>query len=250
LGVRKFLFEGPVEGYVLGAGSVVELRNKIGDDVYLAVKNLTIERGAKIGGDLVYYSEKKANIDPGAEIAGSITQRVPNFKEKIKKIFPFVILAGVVGKILGYFMALLFGLVVILLMPGWIDSITVTLKDRFGTCTGWGALVLFAVPVGVAIACSTVVGMTIGGVAFMLYLVGVCLSQVVVGLFLGRLILGRFEGVMTAGGMFGALALGLLIIRLLRFIPGINVFVWLAVALFGLGAIVVDAGARHRRVQP
>ncbi|MGQ9615523.1 MAG: hypothetical protein ACUVWJ_03885 [Spirochaetota bacterium] len=247
-GVRKLFLEGPVGGYILGGGRDVELRNKIGDDAYLAVKNLNIYRGAKIGGNLVYYSDKKAVIDPGAEIAGSITQRVPDFKERLKKVFPFVILAGVVGKILGYFMALLFGLAVILLMPRWMDSITITLKERFGACTGWGAVVLFAVPVGVAIACSTVVGITIGGVAFMLYFVGICLSQIVIGLFLGRLILKRFDGVLTAGAMFSAFALGLLIIRLLRFIPGIGVFVWLVVALFGLGAIVVDAGARRRRV--
>ncbi len=248
-GARSVLFGGPVGGYVLGGGSSVELQNRIGDDVYLAVKTLSLARGAKIGGDLVYYSEKEASIEPGAEVAGAITHRIPEFRERLKEVFPFVILAGVVGKIVAYLMMLLVGLVVILLMPRWVDSLAITLKERIGACAGWGALILFVVPVGVAIAFSTVVGITLGAITLSLYIVALYLSQIIVGLLLGRLILRQFNGSVTAGALFGAFALGLLLIRLVRFIPGIGFFVWLVVALFGLGAIVVEAASRRKKVQ-
>jgi len=47
--------------------------------------------------------------------------------------------------------------------------------------------------------------------------------------------------------MVGALALGLVILRLLRLIPYLGFFIGLAVILFGLGAVVVTL--RRRRAE-
>jgi len=68
-----------------------------------------------------------------------------------------------------------------------------------------------------------------------------------VGLFIGRWIIGHFRGVEGKAIMVGALALGLVILRLLRLIPYLGFFIGLAVILFGLGAVV--ASERKRRAE-
>jgi len=73
-----------------------------------------------------------------------------------------------------------------------------------------------------------------------LYAIAIYISQVFVGMFLGRWIIGRFRGIESRAIMVGALALGLFILTLLGLIPYLGFWIGLAVALFGLGAVLVS----------
>jgi hypothetical protein len=48
----------------------------------------------------------------------------------------------------------------------------------------------------------------------------------------------------SRGLMFGSLALGLLIVQAVRFIPVVGAFVWVAAGVFGFGAMVLSQGKR------
>ena len=94
--------------------------------------------------------------------------------------------------------------------------------------------------------CFTIVGIAVGVIALALWGVAVYLAQVPVGLLIGRLALRRFRAIESRGLMLGALALGLLILKLLSLIPYMGFFITVAVMVFGLGAVVV--WWRERRV--
>ena len=85
------------------------------EKVKVCVDTLTLSGGARVEGDLTYVSDNKADVQPGAEVLGNIEHILPEYKEKLKTIFPFIILGGVVGKIIGFFMALVVGLVALLI---------------------------------------------------------------------------------------------------------------------------------------
>ena len=83
--------------------------------IKVGVDTLTLTGNARVEGDLTYVSENKADIRPGTEVIGNIEHILPEYKKKLKAIFPFIILGGVVGKIIGFFMALVVGLGAIVL---------------------------------------------------------------------------------------------------------------------------------------
>ena len=247
-GARAVFFDGPVGGSILGGGSEITMNSGVMGDVRFGVKDLILTNMAHIGGDLTYFSENEASIGSGAKIDGFTTHRLPEcpgYKDKLKKIFPFVLLARTVRKSIGFFMALIVGLVFILLTPKWMESLINSLQKKPGPCAGWGALILFAVPPGILIALITVVGIPLAVITLFLYLTAVYISQIIVSLFIGRLIISRGSNMDTKALMFGVFTLGLFIISLLRFIPVFGYIVSIVVILFGLGAIVVTEGTRR-----
>jgi cytoskeletal protein CcmA (bactofilin family) len=244
---QKINVSSPIEGYILGAGRNVSINERVRGDAAFAVGTLTLQENARVGGNLYYVSENEAIIFPGAEIAGRVMHHVPELREKLKGVFPFVIIAGVLGKILSFVMMVVVGLAFVFIAPKWLFRLSETVKRHPGPCAGWGALVLFITPLGIVVSFLTVVGISLAVIVALAYLMALYLSQVVTALLIGRLVLGMKEETAKQGRLFGAFVLGLFLIRLVRFIPGIGIFVWAAVALFGLGAFIVSQMKRATR---
>ena len=235
LGAGNVRIDGLIEGDIKGGGGEVTISNGVEGDVELKVESLTISSTADIGGDLSYTSEDKADIRSGAQIGGVTTHKLP-VKEEPSIPFPFALFSGMVGNIIGFLMALIAGLVIILIAPRRLTSIAEAIRSRPGPSAGWGAIILFLTPIAAIIVCLTIVGIPVGLIALALWGIAIYLAQIPVGLLIGRLILGRFRAVEGKAIMVGALALGLLILKLLGLIPYAGFFIGLATAIFGLGA--------------
>jgi cytoskeletal protein CcmA (bactofilin family) len=245
-GGRHITVNGSLKKDVLGAGQGITLNGTVDGNAKLAVQELRLTESARIRGNLKYYSENEAQIEKGARIEGSITHHLPEFRDRLKKIFPFVLLAGIVGKIVEFFIFAALGLVFILITPVWMRSLSDAIAQKPGACAGWGALLLFVAPIAIAVAFSTVIGIAVAGIALLLYLVALFISQIAVSLIIGRLIIGLERSGQSKGMLFGAFLLGLFILRLIRFIPVFGYIVLLVCGIFGMGAIVVAEAARRR----
>ena len=236
--------DGFIEGDVKGYGGEIAISNGIKGNVELEVESLAILPTANIQGSLTYISEEEADIQSGAQIAGGTTHKLPEVKEKQAKAFPSF---GIVGKVITFLMALLAGLVIILVAQRRLTSIAESIRNRPGASAGWGALIVFVAPIAAVLVCFTVVGIPVGLIALGLWGIALYLAQIPVGLLLGRLIIGRFKKVEGKAIMVGALALGLVLLKLLQLLlgliplPGLGFFIGLVVVgLFGLGAVVVS----------
>jgi len=247
LGAGNARIDGFVEGDIKGNGGEVTISNEVEGNVHVKVDSLTISPTANIKGKLTYTSEQEANIHPGAQISGTPTHNLPKVEEERAKSFPSVLFSGIGGKVTGFLMALIAGLIVILLAPKRLTSIAEAIRSRPGPSAGWGALILFLTPIAAIIVCITIIGIPLGLIALALWGIAIYLAQIPVGLFIGRWIIGHFRSVEGKAIMVGALALGLVILRLLRLIPHLGFFIGLAVILFGLGAVVVSE--RRRRAE-
>lgn len=239
--------DGPIEGNIKGSGSEVTISNGVNGNVELEVESLTILSTANIGGDLNYTSEEEADIQSGAQIAGATTHELPKIKKHWTKVFPFVLFSGALGKVMSFLMALVTGLVIILLAPRRLTSIAEAIGSRPGPSAGWGALIVFVAPIAAVLVCLTIIGISVGLIALVLYGIALYVAQIPVGLFIGRWIIGRFRVVEGKAIMVGALAIGLAILKLLSLIPYFGVVVGVAVVIFGLGAVV--AAERKRRAK-
>lgn len=232
-GAGNMRLDGPVGKDVKGGANKVIVANSVGGDVQLSVKNLTLTSSANILGNLTYTGEKEADIQSGAKVGGKTTHNMP----EPKKPAPF---SGVGGKILGFLMAFVTGLIILLIVPGRSASAADSIRSKPWLSLGWGAVILFATPIAAVLVCFTVIGIPVGLITLALYAIAIYISQVFVGLFIGRWIIGRFRGTESRAVMVGALALGLFILTLFRLIPYLGFWIGLAVALFGLGAVLVS----------
>lgn len=236
---QKIIVSSPIEGYILGAGKTISINDRVRDDAAFAVHTLTLQENARLGGNLIYISEREAVIFPGAKVSGKVTHHIPELREKLRGILPFVLIAGVLGKILSFVMMAVAGLAFVLITPKWLFRLSESIKRHPGPCAGWGALILFVAPLGISTAFMTLVGITLAVIASMAYIAALYLSQIITALLIGRLVLGMKEETDKPGCLYGSFVLGLFLIRLVRFIPGVGIFVWAVVVLFGLGAFVV-----------
>jgi cytoskeletal protein CcmA (bactofilin family) len=246
-GADSVNIDGPIEGDIKGGGSQVRISEAVGGNVELEVESLTISSTASIVGDLTYSSAEEADIQSGAQIAGATTHNVPEIKEDGAGMFPFAPFSGVLAKLTNFLMAFVAGLIIIFLAPRRLRSIVDAIGSRPGPSAGWGALVVLVTPIAALLVCVTIIGISAGVIALALYGIGLYLAQIPVGVFIGRWIIGRFRAVESKGAMVGALAVGLVILKLLSLIPYFGFVVGFVVALFGLGAVV--AAERKERAE-
>jgi cytoskeletal protein CcmA (bactofilin family) len=241
---------GEVQGRVKGSAEEVTISGVVHGDVELEVDKLVILPGARIDGDLVYTSGEQASIPSDAEIGGEVrfTLGKPEEEDAAKKglgwLFPFALFAGIMWKVIGFLVAFVTGLIIILLLPRRLAAASDSLRTRPGPSAGWGAVALFATPIAAIIVCVTILGLALGVITLLLWGIAIYLSQIPVALLIGLLVLRRSPHAGNKGVMIGGFALGLVILALLRLIPIVGFFVGLATVLFGMGAVVVEETRR------
>jgi hypothetical protein len=152
------------------------------------------------------------------------------------------------------------GLMLLWLVPGFLRRSAVALETKPGPSLGFGAIMLFGVPLavlllgGIVLLAAILFGtITLGDLSFLVATLGasllvpillvfilsaVYLTQILVGYLCGRWVLTRF-GPEGADSPVWALLVGLLIVVLLATIPYVGPVSSLAVSLFGLGSLWV-----------
>ena len=238
---------GIVDGDIKGGGGEIIIGAKVGGDINLEVNELTILSTADIKGNLTYIGEDRAIVQTGAQINGITTHKLPEAKEDQSETFFLSLLSRIEVKLIGFLMALLAGLLIILIAPKRLAYIAESIGAKPGPSVGWGALLLFVTPIAAIVICITIIGLPVGLIALALWGIAIYLAQIPVGLFLGQWIISHFRDIEDNRGiMIGALATGLIILKLLSLIPYLGFIIGLTVILFGLGSVI----AAIRRQKP
>ena len=245
IGSSQVRLRGDVGGDVYGGAEELVIEGNVGGNVHVEVGHLEIKPGAVIEGDLWYSAPVEASIPKGS-VNGDVTftERVVDddaqqAAEDFGALAPFVFFASFTWKLIAYLMALVTGIILILLLPRAMAAAPMAIRTQTGPVAGWGAIVLFLTPLAAIVLCITVVGLPIGLIALVLWGVLLYIAQIPVAIFIGYLILGRSRALEGKGFMIGCLALGLLLIALVKLMPFVGFFICLAVAIFGMGAFLM-----------
>ncbi len=231
---RTIRVDTPIGDSIKGIGTRLALNDGVGGDVKIGVERLTIASTADIRGNLTYISENEAIIQSGARIGGTTTHTIP---EKAQYKFPDI---GIWGKVIGFLMTLITGIVIILIAPKRAAAVALSIKRKTLLSLGWGAIILFATPIAILVTFITVIGIPVGMISIVIYGLAIFLSQIAVGLFLGYWIIGSFSRVDSRSLLVGAFALGFSILTLIKLIQYIGFPLWLATVLFGIGAMALS----------
>jgi hypothetical protein len=235
LGASIVNVNGAVDGRIMGGAGQVMISDVVGEDVNLEVDKLIITSTAVIKGNVDYTSENEAEINSSAEIDGTINRTLPEIKEPAKK-GP---VAEIPGKIAGFLMAFITGLVIIFLATRTITGMSEALIKYPWYCLGWGAFLLFVTPFAIIILLVIVIGIPLSLILLAAYAIAIYLSIIPVSLCIGRLIIGRQKTENRRGLLLAALAVGLAILMIIKFIPVLGFIVGVLTALFGMGTIIV-----------
>ena len=246
LTVSDLTLDGTVERRVAGVAEMVTLNGSVGTEFDISVENLTINDGASIGGDLTYRSENEAEIAGGAEIGGELTHEMAAAADDIDIGFSVNSIAvGVVGLL----MAAVYGTVLLLVFPRLTLAASNQLLENPLMSLGMGVVFLIVVPIVAILVMITVIGIPLGIIALLLYGVALFSAQIFVGMTIGRLILSFVTDGNRRLIQFFGLLIGLLILFGLSFIPYVQSWAPLVIAILGLGGLMLAIG-RLRHDQP
>jgi hypothetical protein len=213
--------EGTVNGPITAFGAPVTVSGRVYGNVLAFRGPLKLLDGAVVTGDV--RSRYQPLIEPGATIKGITGELSSNF--------------GWIWRVLSWLAAslslLIFGLLLLWLAGATANRISQVGRSAIWACIGWGALVFFGVPLVALIAILTFVGLPLGlGVLAalgLIYSTGYCASAWIIG----RRIVGE------STGRFVSFLAGWALLRVIAFIPIVHIFVFIAAAVYGLGALLV-----------
>jgi cytoskeletal protein CcmA (bactofilin family) len=228
---------GAVKGDLLAFAQTMDAEGPIGGNVKVRGENFRIGSTAQIAGRTEFEGPKQADVASGAKLASPVEFTMRQERPQYSTWTYYW------HQTLRWGAAFLLGMVMFLLAPGpFLD--TANSAKKAGLAMGVGLLFLVGTPVAAVIACVTIVGLGVGIVTFLVYLVALYISQIFVGAWLGEKLLGAGIGI---GPVLARLALGLAILRLVRIIPVVGPLSVLVVCVWGLGAYVLTVHKRMRQ---
>ena len=218
----------------------------VGGDVMAQVGTLRLTSGAAIQGSLSYASGREAIVEPGAAIRGTTTR----VETQVTPPEPGPV-AQLGQRALDWLRMLVglaaFGLLLVLLFPGFMQRSTDALLRAPWASLGIGFALLAGAPVAAVLLFG--IGLLIGGwwlgpLALALYLGTLPVGIAIVGLFLGRIVM-QWTGRQSIASSWSLLA-GLVLLGVVSLVPFAGGVAVLAALVFGLGAMVLALTATYR----
>ena len=223
---------GEIKKGVEGTGEKVKIGGDIKGDIELTCEELIILPPAVIDGDINYKSKKEILMKEHAEVLGKIVHTFPEEKWEFK--FPTI--PKIFFRILFLISAVIVGVISVALSSKHCLAIANSIKDRWWQCLLTGFIVLVCVPVAVVLISITIVGLPLGIIVSLLYLILLYLSGIFFGLFIGE---GMFKIFKLKVSPYLSIVLGLVVLFFLTMIPYVGWLIRFLVLLFGLGAVVL-----------
>ena len=228
--------DGRVGRDLIGFGAEHRLDGFVGGSATLTGERLTIGPSAEIAGKTKFTGQKQPSVSDKAKLGSPIEVIIQTHRPDYANPSYYW------RQTLRWGAAFMLGLVVALLMPGFMRD-TMREGDRYGLSLGAGVLSLVVTPVAAVIACITIVGLAMGIVSILAWITMLYAAQIFAGAFLGQKMLGPAE---SAGALIGRLAIGLLVIRVATMLPYVGVLAWLVVAVYGFGVFTLAVVKRSR----
>jgi hypothetical protein len=229
--------DGDVAGTVTAFNGDITISGTVDGDVIALNGRVTLTDGASIGGDVV--SSEDPDIAPGATVGGTVRRQPVNWD-----VEGFAIASRIAYWVAASVSSFILGLLLTLVWPRAADAVADSARRRVGPSIGWGALAFFGLPIAAVLLIVTLVGALLG--------VGVLLGLVLIysiGYAAGALAFGRLL-LKPPTKRFLAFLLGWGILRLVALIPVLGGLLFVATAVWGLGAVVVAAFRAARGAGP
>ncbi len=225
-------------------GSVTILdRGQVTNDVVAIGGDVILKPNASVGGDAVAIGGQIIK-EEGAVVGGSEVAMFSNAKVLFDRfgLFGTLYLTNALFSLISLIIVFAFGIFLLLLLPGHIQSITATMHQHPFKSGMWGLGGIVAITLFIALFSGSVFGFLLIPIANLAFAVAGLLGAIATGLWIGKKVFSRREN-----AKFLPFSLGMLIFALLSLIPIAGGFIILMLNLFGFGAVLLS---RVGTVQP
>ena len=238
---------GRVAGEVRVTAGEAALTGAVGRDLAFAGGTFSAYPGASVGGSLSALVEDKENVEiPEGVVMGSveISTREPSHAPHILGFPAWQFWA----KLLWALSLLATAIFLAFAFPRQLVEMGTTIASRPGPSALWGLLTFFLAPVAILLLMMTIVGIPLALFALFVYLWLLYLTQLALGVVLAHWLMG-LDG-KRGWSLFGAVALGILAVQILTFVPYVRHLVTILELVFGLGALclVLVREVQHNRM--
>lgn len=210
------------------AGNIVKFDGKVNGDLDISASNITIGRNAVITGKLSYPENATIEVNEAAKV-GSIEKTVDYSKINSKTI----IISRIYNGVISLLNIILVGILMLVFMPKIFDRIAKMSQDTILTNLGIGMLTFIFAPIAAFIIMFTLAGMSLGIIGLVLYTIALYLTSIFTGYYLSNMIFNK-----RIKNKYLVLVIGLVSIKILKFIPFIGIIVGIGSLCIGLGIIV------------
>lgn len=213
---------------ILSEGQVTHDAVAIGGDVIL-------QPNARVAGDAVAIGGQIVK-DSGAIVGGSEVTMFSNAKVLFDRfgLFGTLYLTNIVFSLIFLIVIFAFGVFLLLLLPGHIQTITATMDQHPFKSGMWGLGGIVAITLFIALFAGSVFGFLLIPVANLALAVAGLLGAIATGLWIGKKIFSRREKT------FIPFLVGMLILVLISLIPVAGGLIILMLNLFGFGSVLLS----------
>jgi len=234
--------DGKMQRDLLGLLGRAEVDGLIGGQLWIRGGTLEVGSTAEIRGPATFAGRDQPVVEAGAKLASPIRLEITQEIHRGRRSAGLI----VIHAIFGYGIALAFGSLLLVVLPGFFRS-ALRETGSIGLPIGIGALAVisavFLLILGVFLL---FVGVGAGVAGVMALVPALYAAQVFVGTWLGNRILSEMANPTSA--VVGRMALGLLILHVARLVPVLGGLLWFVVLLWGTGAVLM-AFYRMARVE-
>ncbi len=230
--------DGRVARDILAFFGRCDLNGFVGGNARVRAKNqFTIGPTAEVAGKVSFTGAQPPEVSPQAKLSSPVEVKIEKHGSQYASPRYYL------KQALSWGAAFLFGLILLLVMPGFFREVVRSSRE-YVAAPLLGVATLVGVPFLVIVACITIVGLAVGIGGLLVWILALYSTQVFVGAWLGERLMGA-PG--TTGALVGRLAVGLILLKVACLFPYLGPWIKCVVVLWGLGALTL---AIYRRTQP
>ncbi|MBI3255634.1 MAG: polymer-forming cytoskeletal protein [Candidatus Andersenbacteria bacterium] len=213
--------------------------------VMTGVGQLIITDTAKINGDISYTSQEEAKISPNATITGEVNRHIPPMPEGKKPAAAAIAGTSLISLLSSFIMLIL----IMYAMPNKAVALANSWRQNFASNLLWGILTLIVTPIVAFILLISFIGLPLGLITIVFYLVGLYLANLVTVLAIGMWIRSLWIKTPAAKIDWLSALLGLLAIAIISIMPIIGAAAIFVAFVAGLGTLVRHDWGLYQRLR-
>ena len=230
------------DAVAIGGDVILLNEGQVANDAVAIGGDVILKPNAKVGGDAVALGGQIIK-EEGALVSGSEVAMFSNAKVLFDRfgLFGTIYLTNVLFSLISLIVVFVFGIFLLLLLPGHIQSITATMYQHPFKSGMWGLGGIVGITLFVTLFTGSVFGFLLIPIANLALVLASLLGAIATGLWIGQKVFPRIEKA------FIPFVIGILILALISLIPIAGGLIILMLNLFGFGAVLLS---RIGTVQP
>ena len=229
-------YDGTAEKNLTISGNKVHINGIVHGNVSVHAEEITLGPKTLIDGNFEYYAPKEMTPEKDAVIKGTVNfhkTEAPEKSDSVKLVFGFIGIAWLIKSL----MILTAALIALYFFTSHTTSIIAESSSHFWKEAGRGFIVLIVVPVAIIISFVTIIGVPIGILALLFYVLLIIISSIIAPLLFARLLMNYvFKKENTELNWWIAI-LAVIVFGLVSFIPVVGWIICFFIFLASFGTV-------------